>query len=241
MVLKRRSGALNNSSNPATIKMDCNKFVTANFSPTSQALVKYFYIKDHLGSTCAVMNTNGAVVESYDYYPFGLKMPGLVYPATPTITKNLFTGKELDGETGWFYFGARPYLAHLGRWPTVDPMSEFEPGISPFHYVRNDPISRFDPDGMQDTIYTVQSVIVEALRYIPSRYDLYYDAAIGSPFGTGSRYRRAEPDDDLRVGINYGLTMSFAAMSSGNTIYSGLQLGRRGVASSPFKRTFCGQ
>ncbi len=82
---------------------------------------KLFYLKDHLGSTRAVMNANGAVVESYDYYPFGLKMPGRIYPVTPTVTKNLFTGKECDSETGLDYFGARYYWAAGGRWVAVHP------------------------------------------------------------------------------------------------------------------------
>ncbi|MCK6621749.1 MAG: RHS repeat-associated core domain-containing protein [Calditrichia bacterium] len=111
---------------------------------------KLFYLKDHLGSTRAVMNTNGAVVESYDYYPFGLKMPGRMYVSGAGITKNLFTGKELDGETGWYYFGARPYLAHLGRWPVVDPLADETPSKTPYHYASNNPVNRIDLSGMQD-------------------------------------------------------------------------------------------
>lgn len=120
----------------------------------------------------------------------------------------------------------------------MDPMSEFEPGFSPFHYVRNSPISRFDPDGMQDTTYSIPPIIVEAPRYIPSKYDLYYDVSIGSPFGTVNSYRRVELYEDLKMGLKYGLSLSFSAMGSGNTIYSGIQLGRRGVTSSLFRPTF---
>lgn len=108
---------------------------------------KLFYLKDHLGSTRAVINTNGAVTESYDYYPFGLKMPGRVYPTTPTVTKNLFTGKERDVETGWDYFEARYYSAAIGRWLSVDLAGYLAPGWSPYAYTFNDPINFFDPDG----------------------------------------------------------------------------------------------
>lgn len=115
--------------------------------PGPGAPQKLFYLKDHLGSTRAVMNTNGAVTESYDYYPFGLKMPGRIYPATPTVTKNLFTGKERDSETNWDYFGARYYHSALGRWLTVDPLADQYPSLSPYVYAANNPLFFIDPTG----------------------------------------------------------------------------------------------
>ncbi len=102
--------------------------------PGPGAPQKLFYLKDHLGSTRAVMNTNGAVVESYDYYPFGLKMPGRVYPTTPTVTKNLFTGKELDSETGWYQLGSRSLMSALGRLPSPDRFGDKYPSLLPYQY-----------------------------------------------------------------------------------------------------------
>ena len=32
---------------------------------------KFYYLKDHLGSTRMVVNSSGTVVEAHDYYPFG--------------------------------------------------------------------------------------------------------------------------------------------------------------------------
>ncbi|GEM_PF-5550407 len=48
-------------------------------------------------------------------YPFGLLMPGRDYQSGER-TKELFTGKERDGETELDYFGARYYWAAGGRW-----------------------------------------------------------------------------------------------------------------------------
>ncbi|NIX00213.1 MAG: hypothetical protein GWN13_18590, partial [Phycisphaerae bacterium] len=37
---------------------------------------KHFYLKDLLGSIRTVVNNQGTVAESHDYFPFGLLMPG---------------------------------------------------------------------------------------------------------------------------------------------------------------------
>jgi len=117
---------------------------------TLPPLSKAYYIKDHLGSTRAVVDENGAVTESYDYYPFGLKMPGRIFVQGSAVTKNLFIGKELDDETGWYHFDRRPYLAALGRFFNVDPLTDLAPGKTPYHYASNNPINRLDPTGLQD-------------------------------------------------------------------------------------------
>ena len=45
------------------------------------------------------------------------------------------TGKELDAETGYSYFGARYYApTSLATWLSVDPMSDKYPSISPYAY-----------------------------------------------------------------------------------------------------------
>jgi len=63
------------------------------------------------------------------------------------VTKNLFTGKEQDSETGWDYFGGRSYNSALGRWLAVDPLGKKYPDLSPYNYTFNNPINAFDPDG----------------------------------------------------------------------------------------------
>ena len=63
-------------------------------------------------------------------------------------TNFLFNAKELDNETGLYYYGAR-YLDPTGAmWLSVDPMWKNRPGISPFNYCLSNPIKMIDPDGM---------------------------------------------------------------------------------------------
>lgn len=114
---------------------------------------KHYYIKDHLGSTRLVVNDQGTgaatIMESHDYYPFGLLMPMRSY-TTGEEAKEKFTGKELDGETGWYYHGARFRNPVMGPWLSADPLASNDLSISPYHYAHNNPINIFDPDGKED-------------------------------------------------------------------------------------------
>jgi len=56
-----------------------------------------------LGSTRVVMKEDGTRVEGYDFEPWGGIMPGRSY-ASGSNTKEKFTGKERDAESGLDYF-----------------------------------------------------------------------------------------------------------------------------------------
>ncbi|WP_217495828.1 RHS repeat-associated core domain-containing protein [Mangrovivirga cuniculi] len=68
-------------------------------------------------------------------------------------TPYLFNGKELDEETGLYYYGARYYDAQIGMFLGVDPMAEHRSWLSPYNYVQNNPVVRIDPDGAFDRYY----------------------------------------------------------------------------------------
>lgn len=42
------------------------------------------------------------------------------------------------------------YDASLGRWHTQDPLAEGFSSMTPYHYVKNNPVRLFDPNGMAD-------------------------------------------------------------------------------------------
>jgi RHS repeat-associated protein len=58
-----------------------------------------------------------------------------------------FNGKELDEETGYYYYGARYYTPELGIWLSVDPLSDKYPSMSAFMYCAGNPVVLVDPDG----------------------------------------------------------------------------------------------
>ena len=62
-------------------------------------------------------------------------------------TSYLFNAKELDNETGLYYYGAR-YLDPTGAmWLSVDPMWEKYVGMSPYNYCMGNLVKLVDPDG----------------------------------------------------------------------------------------------
>lgn len=62
-----------------------------------------------------------------------------------------FNAKELDEDTGLYYYGARYYNPRLSIWYGVDPIAEKYPEWNPFSYTFQNPIKYIDPDGMEPT------------------------------------------------------------------------------------------
>ena len=58
-----------------------------------------------------------------------------------------FNGKELDEETGFYYYGARYYDPRISVWQSVDPLAEKYPEVSPYVYCMQNPVNIIDPDG----------------------------------------------------------------------------------------------
>jgi RHS repeat-associated protein len=114
----------------------------------TSANVRSYYHFDHLGSVRAVVSNTGAVLESSDFDPWGLAMPGRALDGAAPV-KERFSGKERDAETGLDYFGARYYMAAVGRWASFDPAADGTPQWSPYNYVLNNPLGFVDPDGRQ--------------------------------------------------------------------------------------------
>ena len=59
-------------------------------------------------------------------------------------------GKEFDNMHGLntYDYGARQYNPVTARWDRMDPLCEKDSGISPYAYVRDNPMKYIDPDGM---------------------------------------------------------------------------------------------
>ena len=97
------------------------------------AVVEYCE-EGHLGSVTRIYNTSGTAVFSAEYDPWGVQ----------TVTTNTigyrsalcdafiakWRKKELDEETGLYYYGARYYDPRLSMWYGTDPMQEKYPSDS---------------------------------------------------------------------------------------------------------------
>jgi RHS repeat-associated protein len=105
----------------------------------------YWYHSDHLGSASYITGVDGKVCSNINYFP-----TGEVFVEQNRNSPNLpykFNGKELDAETGYYYYGARYYNPKVSLWLNVDPLAE-KTG-APYNYCYNNPVKLVDPDGME--------------------------------------------------------------------------------------------
>jgi len=96
-------------------------------SNTSSGNLLYFYHSDHLGSSSLVTDMSGNVTQHVEYVPFGEVFIEERDNETWS-TPYKFNGKELDEETGLYYYGARYYDPRVSLWLGVDPLAEKYPG-----------------------------------------------------------------------------------------------------------------
>ncbi len=108
----------------------------------------YYYLKDHQGNNRVVVSSSGTVMETNHYYPFGG-----VFSTSSSVQPYKYNGKELDTKVGlnWYDYGARHYDAVLGRFLTIDPLSEKHYSNSSYTYCLNNPLIYIDPLG-KDTV-----------------------------------------------------------------------------------------
>ena len=121
-----------------------NRQLTRNSS--TGAYSTQYNIPDHLGNVRSVVSSSGTVLQSTDYYPFGLAF------ADANITNNryLYNGKELEDYTlgttylGTLDYGARHYDPRIARWTVPDPMAEKYYGVNAYSYCAGNPVMMVD-------------------------------------------------------------------------------------------------
>ncbi|PYN56685.1 MAG: hypothetical protein DMD94_06785 [Candidatus Rokuibacteriota bacterium] len=106
----------------------------------------FYYHNDHLGGVNVVTDGSGAPVQLVEYDPWGQVSRA---EGDADLTHR-FTGKELDPETGLYYYGGRYHDAVLGRFVSADPFVP-APGnpqaLNRYSYVVNNPVNLVDPSG----------------------------------------------------------------------------------------------
>ena len=120
----------------------------------------FFYHSDHLGSTSYITDDKANITQYDAYLPYGELLVDEHSSSEELPYK--FNGKEMDEETGLYYYGARYMDPKISMWLGVDPMIEKYPEISPYIYCHNNPIVLIDPDGRQSK---VPPTIIQIIDY----------------------------------------------------------------------------
>ena len=125
---------------------------------------QYFYHSDHLGSASLISDYKGDEYQRIEYTPYGETWVEKTSNTGLEFLPYKFTAKELDEETGLYYYGARYLDPKYSRWLSTDPaLGEY---LTPdenkkygvfdyiklnlYHYGHNNPIMYIDPDGRKD-------------------------------------------------------------------------------------------
>lgn len=101
-----------------------------------------------------VQHGQGLQVQENHYDPWGLNLAGL--SVAPLGMKHLnqyqYSSKEYQSDLGLDCsdYGARYYDNKIARWLTVDPAAQLYHDWSAYTFVRDNPTSRLDPNGMWD-------------------------------------------------------------------------------------------
>lgn len=110
----------------------------------------YYLYADHLNTPRVITDSSNKVVWQWESDPFGTDLP--VEGVTASGAKfgyNLrFPGQYFDKETGLHYNYFRDYDPSTGRYVESDPIGLEGGGFSTYAYVGGNPISNFDPLGL---------------------------------------------------------------------------------------------
>jgi RHS repeat-associated protein len=119
---------------------------------SGSTITPYYFHSNAIGSTTAVTDANGQVVERYKYGLYG--MPTFMDAAGNFIPKSaignniLFQGREYEPETNFYYFRARHLDPIMGRFLQTDPLG-YEDSLNLYQALNMNPFNFVDPFGKE--------------------------------------------------------------------------------------------
>ncbi len=164
----------------------------------------YFYHPDHLGSSSYITDKEGNIVQHTEYIAFGEVL--VDEHSVSNRQPYLFNSKELDYETGLYYYGARYYDAKTSLWLNTDPLSGYNPILETEHYIDGqhnggvfnfgnlntytytyqNPIRYIDPNGKQVEWGKLWNDTKQGIKDFVSN-PIFLDAITGGSYSRGLR------------------------------------------------------
>ncbi|NPU99719.1 MAG: RHS repeat-associated core domain-containing protein [Candidatus Omnitrophica bacterium] len=119
----------------------------------------WFYHYDEVGNVILITDKNGGLIKHFEQDAWGNDLNG-TFATTQNIRQHQ-TGKYLDETTGLYFFGARWYDPAIGRFISVSPLM---PNEEEYAFCGNDPVNRYDGDGLLDEVVDYVVTWNEQLR-----------------------------------------------------------------------------
>ncbi len=123
---------------------------------------------DHLGNIRLSYTNNGinaAIIEENHYYPFGLKHKkyGMADPVPKLTYQYKYNGQERQDELNlnWDSYKWRNYDFAIGRFMSIDPITEEFVSISPYQFAHNNPVWKIELEGLEGVPTTGRDIINE--------------------------------------------------------------------------------
>ena len=109
----------------------------------------FFYHSDHLGSTSYITDAKANITQFDAYLPYGKLLVDEHSSSEDMPYK--YNGKELDQETGLYYYGARYLNPMASIWYGVDPLTEKFTAMGGYVYTLCNPVKFIDLKGKKPT------------------------------------------------------------------------------------------
>ncbi|HEX4561997.1 MAG TPA: RHS repeat-associated core domain-containing protein, partial [Gemmatimonadales bacterium] len=107
----------------------------------------YLVVEDLLHSVRGLIRRDGTWIRAIRYKMYGATLRDTVSTVAPTWTlRYQWTGREYDGETGWYFFRARYYDPNVRRFVQEDPIG-YGGGGNLYAYAAGGPLAARDPSG----------------------------------------------------------------------------------------------
>lgn len=122
---------------------------TIGDTPGPGELLRY-QLSNHQGSVSIELDSNAQLLTYEEYSPYGETTYSATQGTIETPKRYQYSGKELDSESGLYYYGARYYVPYLCRWISCDP-GGFGDGLNLYEFVKCNPMSKKDPNGTESS------------------------------------------------------------------------------------------
>ena len=133
--------ALDENSDGSTVEYINGPGIDKKLRQVSSSSGPLYFLRDHLGSTVALLGPTGSVVERIQYDAYGASTGS-------AFTRYLYTGREFDSATGLIFSRARYYDPKLQRFLGEDPVGPGS-GTNFYEHCNGNPVQCIDPTGLQ--------------------------------------------------------------------------------------------